>query len=311
MPVGRVTGYPDYTFDSTNKYIPILFAGKTLEKFYAKTIATQISNTDYVGQVKNVGDRVIIRTIPNITIRDYQRGATLLLEYPESPAIEFSVNRAKYYNFALDDIDIKQMDIDWLNKFSDDAAMQLKIVYDTEFLGTIYTQVDTYNQGTNAGKISQNLNLGTTGSPITLGDGSSGTVTPIDAILRCWQVLDEQNVPEDSRFMVVPPAVMSKFLNSDLRMAHIMGDNTSAIRTMNIGSVANFDIYTSNLLSKDATTGGWHCVFGHKKACVYVMQLTKNEMYRPQTTFANAMKGLVVYDFKVLYPQLLGHLFVK
>jgi len=104
---------------------------------------------------------------------------------------------------------------------------------------------------------------------------------------------------------------MTKFLNSDLRMAHIMGDNTSAIRTMDVGSVANFEIHTSNLLAKDPTTGGWHCVFGHKKACVYVMQLTKNEMYRPQNTFANAMKGLVVYDFKVLYPQLLGHLFVK
>ena len=310
MPVGRVTGYPDYSFDATSKYIPILFAGKTLEKFYAKTIATQISVTDYVGEVKNVGDRVIIRTVPNITIRNYVKGGTLTLEYPESPAIEFSINRAKYYNFAIDDIDIKQMDMDYLNKFADDAAQQLKIVYDTEFLGTIYTQVDPANTGPNAGRISGNLNLGDPGgaTPTPIDIGSTGN-SAIEVLIRCWQVLDEQNAPEEGRFIVLPPAIMSKFLNSELKQANVMGDYRSILRTGSIGRVLNFEFYTSNLLAKDTTSGGYHCIFGCKKATVFVMQLTKNELYRPQNTFANAMKGLAVYDFKVIQPTLLGHLF--
>jgi len=304
MSIPRVANYPDYTFDDAAKYIPLIFAGKTLEKFYTKTIATQISVTDYFGEIKNVGDRVIIRTVPNITIRDYQKGAQIQLEYPESPAVELSINRAKYYNFAIDDIDIKQMDMNWMSKFSDDAAQQLKIVYDTEFLQTIYTQADADNQGANAGKISHNLNLGTTGSPVNI--GSTGN-SAIDVIVRCWQVLDEQDVPEDDRFMVVPPAIMAKFLTSELRMAHEMGDGKSVVRTMDVGSVANFKFYVSNLLAKDAN--GYHCIFGSRKALVYIMQLTKNELYRPQQTFANAMKGLAVYDFAVLYPKLLGHLY--
>jgi len=308
MPVPRETGYPDYSFDSTNKYIPILFAGKTLEKFYAKTIATNISTTDYVGTIRNQGDRVIIRTIPNITIRDYKKGGNLTLEHPESPSIEFSINRAKYYNFAIDDVDIKQMDMDYLSRFADDAAQQLKIVYDTEFLGTVYTQVDSANTGATAGKISGNLNLGTTGAPVDIGTTGNSA---IEVIIRCWQVLDEQNVPEDGRFMVIPPAIMAKFMASDLRMAHQMGDSKSILRSGELGNVANFEFYTSNLLSKNTTDGAYHCIFGRKQASVFVMQLTKNEVYRPQNTFANAMKGLAVYDFKVIYPTLLGHLYAK
>jgi hypothetical protein len=304
MSIARAAGYPDYTFDDASKYIPLIFAGKTLEKFYAKTIATQISVTDYFGDLKNVGDRVIIRTVPNITIRDYQKGAQIQLEYPESPAVELSINRAKYYNFAIDDIDIKQMDMNWMSKFSDDAAHQLKIVYDTEFFQTIYTQADANNQGVTAGKISHDLNLGATGAPVVIGSANNAA---IDVIVRCWQALDEQDVPETDRFMVVPPAIMAKFMTSDLRMAHEMGDNKSIVRTMDVGSVANFSFYTSNLLAKDAN--GYHCVFGSKKALVYIMQLTKNELYRPQQTFANAMKGLAVYDFAVLYPKLFGHLY--
>lgn len=309
MPVGRASGYPDYSMSGTNKYIPLLFAGKTLEKFYDSAIATNISNTDYVGEIKNVGDRVVIRTVPNITIRDYVKGGTLTLEYPESPAIEFSINRAKYYNFALDDIDIREMDMNYLDKFSQDAAEQLKIVYDTEILSTVYAQVDSANQGATAGRKSGNINLGATGSPLTL-----DATNIIQKIIDCGVVLDEQNAPETDRYIVLPPAIAGLIKKSDLWKAEWAGDRESIIRTGKVGRIDRFDIYASNLVSK-VTSGGdagaYHIIFGHKKALVFVIQLTKNEIYRPQNTFANAMKGLAVYDFMVIQPTLMGHLYAK
>lgn len=306
MPVQRETGYPDYSYDGSSKFIPILFAGKTLEKFYDACIATNISTTDYVGEVKNVGDRVIIRTVPNITIRTYKKGGTLTLEYPTSTAIEFSINRAKYYNFAMDDIDIKEADMDYLDKFASDAAEQLKIVYDSEFLGAVYTQVDSANAGDTAGRISGNINLGKSGSPVTL---TSSNI--IDKIVDCGVVLDEQNCPQDSRYIVLPAHLAALIKKSDLKNASITGDPKSILRSGYIGMIDRFEIYVSNLLTKNQTDGAYSCIFGHKRACVFVMQLTKNEMYRPHNTFSNAMKGLAVYDFKVIQPKLLGHLYAK
>ena len=191
MPITRTAGVPDYEYTGVNKWIPLLFAGKTLEKFYAYTCCTNISSTDYVGEVKNVGDKVIIRTVPNITIRDYQKGMNLDLEYPESPSVEFSINRAKYYNFAMDDIDVKETDMEWLSKFSDDAAQQLKIVYDTQVFANVYADVDAANTGDTAGKKSGDIDLGKAGTPLALTKTNA-----LEAIVDCNTVLDEQDIPE-------------------------------------------------------------------------------------------------------------------
>ena len=155
MPIPSAAGYPNYSYnqpgDPGNAHIPILFSGKLLEKLYAKTVMTNITTSDYIGEIKNQGDRVVIRTIPDITVKDYKKGQALELEYPESPAIEITINRAKYFNFALDDIDQHFSDINWLDKYADDAAQQLKITIDREFLNTIIAYPDAANQGTSAG----------------------------------------------------------------------------------------------------------------------------------------------------------------
>lgn len=305
MPVSRETGYPDYSYDGTNKWIPILFAGKTLEKFYASCVVANISTTDYVGEVKNVGDRVIIRTVPNITIKEYKKGKTIELEYPESPAIEFSINKAKYYAFAMDDIDIKETDLNWLEKFTDDASQQLKITFDTEVLGDIYGDVDSANTGSTAGKISGNIDLGGT-APLSL-----TTATIVSKLVDCGTVLDEQNIPETDRFIILPPALVGLLKKSDIKDASLTGDAKSPIRSGVVGTIDRFTVYSSNLLAKNSSSGGYHCIFGHKSALVFVAQLTKTERYRPQNTFAEAMKGLVVYDYMVIQPTALGHLYAK
>ena len=47
-------------------FIPEIWSGKLLEKFYAATILAAIANTDYEGEIKSKGDTVHIRTRPTI-----------------------------------------------------------------------------------------------------------------------------------------------------------------------------------------------------------------------------------------------------
>ncbi len=56
---------------SGSGYIPEIWSGKLIEKFYASTVLAAISNTDYEGEIKGHGDKVHIRTKPTITIRAY------------------------------------------------------------------------------------------------------------------------------------------------------------------------------------------------------------------------------------------------
>jgi len=305
MPVPRVTGYPDY---NATKNIPVIFAGKTLEKFYDTSTVANIATTDYVGDVKNMGDTVYIRTVPSITIRPYKKGQKLELEYPESPYIEFTINRAKYYNFALDDIDLKQFDLNMMSKYADDASEQLKIEQDSEVFASIYVDADPANQGTNAGAKTGRFNLGTTGAPVAL-----SKTNILDYIVDMGVVLDEQNRPRTDRFLILPPHIAGMIKKSDLRDASITGDRVSPLRSGLIGSIDNFNIYISNLLPivDDGGTNCTYIYFGHKSALVYVIQLVKEETYSPQDTFAEAMKGLTVYDFKVIQPGSLGVLYCE
>ena len=92
MAVEAAPATPQYS----GNFIPEIWSAKLLVKFYAATVLAAISNTDYEGEVKNMGDKVIIRTTPTITIRDYAKGQTLTIERPESDPIEMEIDKAKY-----------------------------------------------------------------------------------------------------------------------------------------------------------------------------------------------------------------------
>lgn len=307
--IARVPNYPDYTWDGS-KAIPLIISGKILEKFYPKTIATQISSTDYIGEIKDVGDRVYIRSYGNITIKPYQKGMKLELEYPETGYISLAVDRAYYFNFGIDAIDLHQMDIDWIPKFSEDAAMQLKIIVDREMLDYIWTKADPHNYGANAGKYSQSFNLGTLASPITLNRNNV-----LDYIIHCETVLDQQDIPEDNRYIIVPSEVWNIINRSDLRQAYWSGlDRSTFLMDFSGYRIGKFNIFVSNLLPRIQLPNneyGYRIIFGRKNATVFVAQINKTEVYSPPDTFAKAVKGLMVYGFDVVYPQMIGYMVAK
>ena len=56
----------------TGRFIPTLWSGKLVEKFYDATVLAAISNTDYAGEIKSQGDKVTIRTKPTLSVADYE-----------------------------------------------------------------------------------------------------------------------------------------------------------------------------------------------------------------------------------------------
>ena len=175
-------------------FIPAIWSGKLIEKFYASTVLSAISNTDYEGEIKNQGDTVNIRTKPTITIADYQADMSLALQRPSGNKITLAIDQGKYFNTILDDVMDVQSDLNLLNMWSDDAGEQMKIVIDTAvLLGMVNGATATTNRGATAGKISANINLGVTSTgPLALVNRSpaAGKVEVVDAILRLGQTLD-------------------------------------------------------------------------------------------------------------------------
>jgi hypothetical protein len=302
MPTGTVASNPALS----GTFIPQIWSGRLLEKFYAATVLAAISNTNYEGEIKKHGDTVIIRTIPTLTIRDYEATGPITIERPSSNVIQLLIDKGKYFAAILDDVLRVQADMDLLNMWADDASEQLKVTIDTQVLAAIPAQVDASNKGTTAGKISANINLGKATAPIRVGPAdATGVVGIISLLIDMGVCLDEQNVPETGRWVVLPAWATGMLLKSDVRAANIMGDSTSALRNGRVGTLSRFTVYQSNLLptATESTDKAFHLLAGHNSGLTFASQLTEMETLRVESTFGTLMRGLQVYGFKVLKPE--------
>lgn len=285
-------------------FIPEIWSGKLIERFYATTVLAAISNTDYEGEIKNQGDKIKIRTRPTITIKDYSVNQTLEIERPSAPLLELTIDKGKYFNTALDDVMETQADVNLMALWSDDAAEQMKIKIDQEVLAAMYAGIDATNKGGTAGKISANINLGTSLAPLVV------TRTNIlDVIVQMGQVLDEQNTPETGRWIVIPSWMAALLKMSDLRNAYITGDGVSPLRNGRIGMIDRFTIYTSNLLP--VATGVTTVYAGLQNGLTFASQISKVETIRSEMTFSNLLRGLQVYGFGIVQPETLVGALVK
>lgn len=290
----------------TNGFIPEIWSGKLVEKFYASTVLAAISNTDYEGEIRNQGDRVKIRTKPTITIRDYRADGQLTLERPEGSNVELYIGNGKYFNTILDDVMEVQSDLNALSIWSDDAAQQLKIKVDTDVLGGILGGMNSANKGTTAGKITGSLNLGATGSPLATvsRSPSAGQVEILDVLLRLGQTLDEQNIPEEGRWVVLPVWAVAQLKFSDLRQAYLTGDSVSPLRNGRVGMIDRFTVYSSNLLPSGVAGGlaaGEFALYaGHAHGLTFASQISKVETLRSELTFGTIMRGLQVYGYQIV-----------
>jgi hypothetical protein len=303
-------GHPDYTAAGA-AFIPELWIGKLLEKLYMATVFGEISNTDYEGKIKSYGDTVIVRTTPDITINDYVIGQNLTYQRPESLPIEMKIDQGKYFAFTCDDVIAKQSDIKLMSDWSDDGGRKMAIAIDANILAYAYPLSQaTYNIGNAAGKQSGDILLGASGAPLQL------TKTNIlEVIVDCGLVLDEQEVPETGRWLVLPKWAIAMLSKSDLKDASMTGED-SVLPNGRIGRIARFTIYGSSNLTTVAAaveaTGVkcWQAMFGHPMALSFASQLTKMETLRAESTFGDLVRSLNIFGRKVFHPEALGTLYI-
>lgn len=284
------------------RFIPKIYSGKMLVEYYDTTVLSHISNTDYEGEIKKFGDTVYIRSRPAITIRDYKKGQALVNEQPESTAVELTIDKGKYWSFVTEDLDQVQSDIkNFVQICTEEGAEALKTTIDSLVLGDIYADPHASNQGATAGVRSKDVNLGALNAPVELTKSNI-----LDVIVQCGQVLDEQNVPDAGRYMILPPSFCTLIKTGDLKDASLTGDAKSPIRTSVLGTIDRFTIYPSNLLTKNATDDATECLFGHKDAFTFATQLIMAKMQDNPDGFGMLHRGLNVFGYKVVKPEALG-----
>jgi hypothetical protein len=280
--------------------IPELWSTKIIEHLNPQLVLPMITNTMYSGEISKKGDKVIIRSEPEVMIGDYEPGMELKTEQPDTDITELLIDKAKYFALEENDVLSYQQDIKLMNLAANRAAFKMKEAVEKDVLTNILPDISLTNKGATAGALGGGINLGTTSSPVVL---NKENVT--DFIANMGTVLDEANCPGDSRFLIVPPRLANLVKRSELKDASLAGDGTSIYRNGRIGMLDRFMIYESHYLLRDSSNNAVHMIAGHKMGTSFVSQLTKVEQASIPKGFEKIIKGLNVYGYKVLYPDTL------
>jgi hypothetical protein len=243
---------------------------------------SDVTTNEYEGEISGMGNKVNIRTVPAVTVADYT--GTLSYADVTSGTIELDINKAKSYAFKVDDILRLQADIDFMNEAANDAAQNMKISIEQDVFA--------------------NVAAGSTLTDINATPANITASTVLGHILSAGEQLDDNNIPEDGRFMIINPAVATLIKQSELRQAYLTGDNVSPLRNGFLGKIDRFNMYVSNNLS--TTSGVTSGLYGHPKAIAYASQFTNTETVRLESSFGDGVRGLGVYGYKVILPTAIG-----
>lgn len=265
-------------------FVPEVFSKLLQAKFYKQSVLPAISNTDYEGEISGQGDKVVIRTVPAVTINDY--AGTVSNQELTTAKVEMLIDKAKYYSFKIDDVLAAQADINMLEAASSDAAEGMRVAVESDVMSSVITGATTI--------------------------GAQTTITSSNVlaeILELSTALDNLNIPEEGRFIVLPPSMISLLKQSELRQAYLTGDSESPLRNGRVGMVDRFTVYQSNMLftaSSGVDDTYTHVLAGHPKAISFASQFTNTETVRLESTFGDAVRGLKVYGSKVVVPDCLA-----
>ncbi len=272
-------------------FIPTIWSARLLENLKKSMVYAQpgVVNRDYEGEIRNAGDTVKILSVSAVTIDNYTKGQDITFQELSDAAQVLTIEKQKYFAFEVDDIDKAQSVVNIIDSAMAEAAYGLKDSADQYVAGVMVAGVASANQ------------IGTDASPVSLTAGAtgSGNTNAYEAIVNMRVKLDKANVPNEGRWLVVPPEVYALLLK-DNRFVY----NNLAQQVMlngEVGQIAGFRVLVSNNVPESSSK--WRILAGYPGAVTYAEQINKIEAIRRENRFADGIKGLHLYGAKVIRPQ--------
>ena len=317
MAFGTAAGYANLP---SGNFAPQIFSQKVLKFFRRASVAEDITNTDYTGEIENFGDTVNIIKEPTITVSSYTRGSVVNTQDLADDQITLTVDQANAFAFKIDDIEERHSHVNFEALATSSGAFSLKRKYDANVLQTLSDGAGIAgadDASLSGGLTTTNSALGTASAPINVETDDAG----INLMLLMARVLDDQSVPEENRWFVAPPIFYEKMFQAGNKIAEVQvtGDASSNLRNglATPGTLAGFSCYKSTALNSTAgtdqvtlsgvaTDASENVILaGHISAAATASHIAKTEVVRSTESFSDVVRGLHVFGRKVLRPEAL------
>ncbi len=333
-----------YTNLNSGNFSPVIYSKKAQLAFRKSSCVEAITNTDYSGEISQMGDSVRIIKEPTITINSLERGTTLATQDLTDVDFTMTVDKANYWQFTLADIEVAASHMNYMDLASDRAGYDLRDAFDAEVLGYMsgWKTPGSWARNTTVSGTKANSTAGSdellaanrlditdfggsdlgvasevTSIPIAAGGGSGGITSPLAIMNRINRMMDQANVATDGRYCVIDPVMAEVLMDEESKLINADFGGSDEIRNGKLpAKIRNFTIYVSNNLpylgngAGDTASGGSETNFsvmvaGHDSAVAVADQIAKVETFRSPTTFSDVVRGMQLYGRKILRPEAL------
>jgi hypothetical protein len=282
---------PGYGQFPNGNFSPVIYSKQVQLAFRKASTVEDITNSDYFGEIANMGDSVKIIKEPEVSVQAYARGTQITAQDLDDEDFTLVVDQANYYAFKIDDIEAAHSHVNFMQMASDRAAYRLRDNYDQDVLAylagfqqsakhaagdTTRTTAPGTKAVASAGsdellatmKLSRpsfgNLtSAGSTGDSIPLAPRFPGatavsatTVSPLTVIARMGRLLDTQFVDTQGRWLVVDPVFVEMLKDEDSRLLNGDFGGSGLQNGLILNNLHGFRIYVSNNTPKFGTGPG-------------------------------------------------------
>ena len=268
---------------SIQNFIPTIWSARLLNHLDKSHVYLNLLNRDYEGEIKNFGDTVKINQVGDVSIKDYTKGTDI--DAPEDitgEQQELKIDQAKYFNFAVDDVDNAQTNPKLMDKAMQRAAYAMNDVVDAFAANLLAINVHADNA------------IGTNEAPIVPTKADA-----YDYLVDLNTKLTEANGAKMGRWVVIPAFYHGLLLKDDRFVGNGTDYNQAILEGGEVGKAAGFTVYVSNNVPHTEGTK-YKVIAGTTEAGSYAEQILNTEAYRPEKRFSDAVKGLHTYGAKVL-----------
>ena len=248
------------------------------------TVFADDCNRKYEGKISSKGEAVKILGVGKPTITTIAKSARNndinAPEEVEDTSVMLYINQIAYFNYMVGDIDKAQAVGGVMTALQEETSEGLANVVDR--------YIANLAQDSNA------IKLGATVTTVT----ANNILATLDAAI---QKLYENDVKPTTKIV----ATVSPRFFTLLKRAYTDLDtnNSDMLKHGKVGMYGNVTIKMSNNVSKsvDGTTD--FIMMRTQRAIAYAKPLTHTEPYRPERKFADAVKGYILFDAKIVRPK--------
>lgn len=288
-------------------FLPAVYSKKVLNFFRKASVCEAVTNTDYAGEIAAFGDSVKIIKEPTITVYQYERGQDVTQTKLTDQELSLVVDRANAFKFIVDDIETKMSHVNFKEVASSSAAYALRDAFDEGVFSIMQAGLSASAPDHTLGADSATaLGAGVYDGAGSIDIGTSET-DPLDVLARMARLLDDQNVPEEGRWVVASPDFYEQLSQSGSKLLSVdynAGQGSIRNGLVSSGKLRGFSMYKSNNLPAASSATGF-MLAGHMSAVATAQSITSTEVIRDPNSFGDIVRGLHVWGGKVLRDEAL------